>query len=434
MRCSVTMRLAGAFVLAIVLATAAVAAESKIDVDMTLFYAAFTANKSQTGGGEEPKVSFPLVDSMQDECYNDKDSMDCPSSASADYYGQDAQHKGNQTSYTDNGDGTVTDNVTGLVWQQTIDTDGDGDIDANDKMTLSDATSYCSNLTLAGKSDWRLPSIKEAYSLYDGRGTDISGAEEVEDSFVAFLDTSYFDFTYGDASAGERLIDMQYASSTEYVSGNLLFGVNFADGRIKGYELVLRGEDKTFNVQCVRGDTYGTNNFVDNGDGTITDQATRLMWTQDDSGKGLNWQEALAWAQTKNSENHLGYSDWRLPDIKELQSIVDYSRSPDATSSAAIDAVFNTTQITNEDGAADYPYFWSSTTHLNYRGGGDTACYVAFGRGLGYDTKGGKWIDVHGAGCQRSDPKAGNPADYPEGHGPQGDAVRIYNYVRLVRD
>jgi hypothetical protein len=41
---------------------------------------------------------------------------------------------------------------------------------------------------------------------------------------------------------------------------------------------------------------------------------------------------------------------------------------------------------------------------------------------------------VHGAGAQRSDPKAGNPADFPRGRGPQGDAIRIYNFVRLVRD
>jgi hypothetical protein len=43
-------------------------------------------------------------------------------------------------------------------------------------------------------------------------------------------------------------------------------------------------------------------------------------------------------------------------------------------------------------------------------------------------------MDVHGAGAQRSDPKNGDPGDYPYGHGPQGDVVRIYNYVRCVRD
>jgi hypothetical protein len=45
----------------------------------------------------------------------------------------------------------------------------------------------------------------------------------------------------------------------------------------------------------------------------------------------------------------------------------------------------------------------------------------------------GTWMDVHGAGAQRSDPKNGNPSDYPQGRGPQGDSVHINNYVRLVR-
>jgi hypothetical protein len=43
-------------------------------------------------------------------------------------------------------------------------------------------------------------------------------------------------------------------------------------------------------------------------------------------------------------------------------------------------------------------------------------------------------VDVHGAGAQRSDPKAGDPKMFPHGHGPQGDVVRIKNFVRLVRD
>jgi hypothetical protein len=42
-------------------------------------------------------------------------------------------------------------------------------------------------------------------------------------------------------------------------------------------------------------------------------------------------------------------------------------------------------------------------------------------------------LDVHGAGAQRSDPKKGDPATFPHGRGPQGDVVRIYNYVRAVR-
>ena len=180
---------------------------------------------------------------------------------------------------------------------------------------------------------------------------------------IPFIDMTYFDFAYGDSSAGERIIDSQYASSTLYVSntandgGNTLFGVNFADGCIKGYGLTLFGQDMTFYVICTRENmNYGVNNFVDNGDGTITDHATGLMWAQDDSGVGFNWEEALALVEQKNSENYMGYSDWRLPNVKELQSIVDYTRSPDTTGSAAIDPLFNATSIINEADQSDFPF------------------------------------------------------------------------------
>ncbi len=90
------------------------------------------------------------------------------------------------------------------------------------------------------------------------------------------------------------------------------------------------------------------------------------MWSQDESASELNWEEALTWVQQKNRENYLGHSDWRLPNIKELQSIVDYSRSPETTGSAAIDPIFYTTLIVNEAGQIDYPFYWSSTTQADW--------------------------------------------------------------------
>jgi hypothetical protein len=186
-------------------------------------------------------------------------------------------------------------------------------------------------------------------------------------------------------------------------------------------------------VRYVRGNSdYGANNFVDNGDGTITDTATGLMWSKDDSSEELDWEDALMWVQQKNEESHLGYDDWRLPNAKELQSIADYKRSPQTTNSAAIDPVFKVTSIIDERGEMNYPFYWTSTTHADAAGGGNAAVYIAFGEAFGY--MGNSWIDVHGAGAQRSDPKSGDPADYPYGRGPQGDAIRIYNYVRCVRD
>ena len=371
---------------------------------------------------------YPVVDTGQTECYDSRIEIASPEEGEP-FYGQDAQYDGIQPAYQDNGDGTVTDMNTGLMWQQ----------NPGDKTTYAEAVAAADSFSLAGYDDWRLPTIKELYSLILFSGIDPSVQSGDASSLVPFIDTDYFDFEYGDTSAGERIIDSQWISRTEYVgtvmgSDSGVFGVNFADGRIKCYPtdpLPGQSEGKGFFVIYVRGnESYGQNSFTDNGDGTVTDSATGLMWSRDDSGQGMDWEEALAWVEEKNSENYLGYSDWRLPNAKELQSIVDYSRSPDTTSSAAIDPVFYCTAITNEAGQVDYPSYWTGTTHANMQGG-QAAAYISFGRAMGYMN--GEWMDVHGAGAQRSDPKAGNPADYPQGRGPQGDAIRIYNYVRLVR-
>ncbi|MDX1699106.1 MAG: DUF1566 domain-containing protein [Melioribacteraceae bacterium] len=411
----------------------------KFLIAMILIFAACTESETvlQSSGSTEeislPDISgYPIVSTNQVKYYNNMNEISAPSYGSA-FYGQDANYLKNEPKYQDNGDGTITDLVTGLMWSKSPDMDNDGDIDADDKMTYDEAIAGASSFNLIGYNDWRLPSIKEMYSLILFSGVDPSGYEgSSTDGLVPFIDTDYFDFAYGDTDAGERIIDAQFASTSMYVDDELLFGVNFADGRIKGYGLKMPfgpGE-KTFYVMYVRGNnSYGINNYVDNGDNTITDNATGLMWMKNDSEATMTWEEALSYAE--NSEFG-GYSDWRVPDAKELQSIIDYTRSPGTTNSAAIDPIFNSTEIVNEAGETDYGFYWSSTTHANWSSvSGGYAAYVSFGRAMGYMNG---WEDVHGAGAQRSDPKIGDPDDYPTGHGPQGDAIRIYNYVRCVRD
>jgi len=372
--------------------------------------------------------------------YDNESEIGEPAEGGA-FYGQDAQYTTNVMSFTDNCDGTITDNVTGLMWAKSP---------LDSKLTWDEAKIGAGDFDLAGHNDWRLPTIKEMYSLIDFSGEDVStflGDDAAGN--MPFIDTDYFDFEYGDTDAGERIIDVQYASSTKYVStegGELAFGVNMADGRIKGYGLMdPRGKEKTFVVQYVRGnEAYGQNNFIDNGDNTITDLSTGLMWMSSDSGQGMGWEDALSWSE---SLDYAEYDDWRLPDAKELQSIVDYTRSPGTTNSAAIDPMFGCTQIVDEGGETNYAFYWTSTTHASTRGG-DAAVYIAFGEALGFMTQGPPQVgppnpnadpddytlmDVHGADAQRSDPKIGDASDYPYGHGPQGDVVRIYNYVRCVR-
>jgi hypothetical protein len=363
------------------------------------------------------QYSYDIVDSGQSVCYDSSVEISCPLVGEL-FFGQDAHYFGNQPSYQNNGDGTITDLNTGLMWQK----------DPGDKMTYTEAVSGVNNFNLAGYMDWRLPAIKELYSLIDFRGTDPSVG--ITSGMTPFIDTDYFDFSYGNPNAGERIIDSQWTTSTVYKSTVMdgeegFFGVNFADGRIKCYPTQ---NNKLYFTLYVRGNSYGGNQFVNNGDGTVSDESSGLMWQKHDNGEGLLWEDALAYSENLELA---GYTDWRLPNAKELQSIVDYSRCPDVTDSAAIDPIFDVSSIINEGGERDYPFFWTGTTHVRYPDNGEAAVYISFGRGLGYWN--GHWTDVHGAGSQRSDPKIGNPDDYPLGHGPQGDAVRIYNYVRCVR-
>lgn len=343
-------------------------------------------------------------------------------------YGQDASYmKGATMSYQDNGDGTVSDNNTGLMWQQ---------IPTTDEFSWQEAVDYCNELELGGYDDWRIPSCKELYSISDFS------------SGWPYLNTDYFKLASGEVSKDE-----QYWSSNFYVGvtveggENAAFGVNHVTGHIKAYAAVAgvpndeempdgntpppgdgngapTGNPFAKYVRAVRGADYGVNNFIDNEDGTITDKASGLMWAQSDNGEAMNWEAALVYAE---SSDLAGYSDWRLPNVKELQGIVDYSRSPSATVAAnvgpAINSLFHCTPIVNEAGNDDYGYYWTSTS-AHFAAGEPYyyAWYVAFGMAVD-----GNGEDFHGAGGVRFDTKY-------EG-GPLGEGgERYYNYVRLVRN
>jgi hypothetical protein len=350
-----------------------------------------------------------IVDTGQNRTYGERGEITCPKKGK-DFYGQDAHYKGVQPDYRDNGDGTVTDLNTGLMWQKRPDFV---------KRTVAEAERYAESLSLAGHNDWRLPTIKELFSIADFRGN--------IRSMTPYINTELFDFEYPDTSKGWRIIDAQYRSGTRYLGRTMrgeksVFGFNFADGRIKSYPIAGRGAGRQY-VRCVRGRAYGENDFVDNGDGTITDRASGLMWTKADSGKTMNWKQALRYAENLN---HAGHDDWRLPNVKELQSIVDYSRAPDATSVSAqgpaIDPIFDVTETES--------WYWASTTHIENQFG----YYVCFGQGFSAMKWRGRLMNAHGAGAVRSDPKSGDPSNWRDGLGPQRDQIRIYNYARCVRN
>lgn len=89
--------------------------------------------------------------------------------------------------------------------------------------------------------------------------------------------------------------------------------------------------------------------FADNGDGTVTDSVTGLMWQQGDDGVTRMWQDALSYCE---SLSLAGHTDWRLPDINELRSIVDHAKY-----SPAIDTTFFPNAHSSD--------YWAATTYAN---------------------------------------------------------------------
>lgn len=347
---------------------------------------------------------YKLVETGQADCYDaDGNEINCPSEGEA-LYGQDAQYDSPTFSFTDNGDGTVTDENTGLMWQQTP---------TSNTFKWQQAVDYCDVLVLNDYDDWRMPTLKELFSISNFN------------SGWPYLDVDYFHLASGQVTKDEQYwCDNFYVGVTVEGGSEAAFGVNHVTGHIKAYPANAGGPVGGKYVRAVRGNAHGENDLIDNGDGTITDNSTGLMWTQADNGEGIDWENALTYAEGHELANH---SDWRLPNVKELHSIVDYNYSPSATNEdhigPAIDPMFDCTPIINEAGDNDYGYYWSSTSALfSSNQPYYYAWYVAFGMAVN-----GAGQDFHGAGGVRFDTKY-------EG-GPQGEGgERYYNYVRLVRD
>jgi hypothetical protein len=104
----------------------------------------------------------------QELCYTRDDNSAVPCDSCADCEGQDGYHQAGvpfEGRYTDNGDGTITDNHTGLMWPQGV---------SEEKRSWWDALEYCADLEFAGYTDWRLPNNAELGSLSDlGRGNSV---------------------------------------------------------------------------------------------------------------------------------------------------------------------------------------------------------------------------------------------------------------------
>ncbi len=165
---------------------------------------------------------YTIVDTGQTKCYDNRSEI-APPKPGQPFYGQDAQFQGHPSSYTLSADGlTVRDNVTGLTWQRSPDTDGDGALDSPRQADLGPGPSA------AGEAQRRqvrrlrrlAPAVHQGavFALRRPRHRSQRPYQaRTLPRLTPFIDTKFFKFAYGDTRTGERVIDSQYASSTRYV-------------------------------------------------------------------------------------------------------------------------------------------------------------------------------------------------------------------------
>jgi hypothetical protein len=261
----------------------------------------------------------------------------------------------------------VQDNVTGLVWEvkttsglhnrdclvfwwdgHTTSAGDQGSVSATCGGIRNDTYSFVRAVNgeaLCGFTDWRLPTVEELRTISD-----------------------YSAGTYGDG-----IWNLSYFPNTKPnyhwtsdLTGNTpwLFAGGYSSNSTPG----------TYSnyVRLVRGGTTSSGaRFTDNNDGTITDGRTHLMWKRcsegqswDDTGKActgspaaLSWQTALS---TAEAASFAGKSDWRLPNIKELASILDRSHSYSAPSSTY---AYVDTGMFSIAGGVSIPYWSGSPGH-----------------------------------------------------------------------
>lgn len=307
-------------------------------------------------------------DTGQTKCYNNTAEIPCPNPGQP-FYGQDAQYTGPSRSYTVLRGGTmVQDNVTGLVWEIKNSKDdvvnynnpNDADntyswcdpnpttnggfagncVDFNAAYGQADSKDFINQLNngsgFGGYTDWRLPTINELATLADfGRSS--PSLDPVLEPIGTFFYWSATAMAAGTSWTAESAWVVPFRTA--------------GDGRISVQQKIHGAH-----IRAVRGgQTPISSRYIDNKNGTVTDTITCLQWQKssmsvsENNGNPVNWQTALSLSENLSLGGH---DDWRLPNINELHSLLDYSRV-----NPAIAPVF--------DNIRGVEVYWSSTSGIS---------------------------------------------------------------------
>ena len=284
------------------------------------------------------------------------------------------------TRYAGNPDGTVTDNLTGLIWLKNAGCLTPA-VYAAALTDVSQLASGACGLTDGSKAgDWRLPNINELESLIDISAsnpaltpgnpfTNVSNA-------IYWSSTSYFGGQAGSPDAWViRMSDGRYmndsGSNVKSTQANEVWAVRGSGGgSIKlqstgQYVTYASGDDGS--IQAGVPPTF--ERWIDNGNGSITDSVTGLIWLKKADCINQSWSAALAAVNTLAS-GQCGLTDgsaagsWRMPNRNEMQSLSDrmetnHSDFFNATYRNWDGTLFRSPIFTNFMVAQ---YYWTSTT------------------------------------------------------------------------
>ena len=266
-----------------------------------------------------------LLKTDQTECYNASGQL-VPCAGS----GQDAESnrmRDNQTARFDARDEVVVDRATGLVWNQNASP-------ATFPMSWAEAFAYIGRLNRAGYhgiDNWRLPCRRELFSLISHQQINpaLPEGHPFSDVFPGYYWTS---------STCRRLTDQAWY-------------IHLGGGRI--YRGMKHGSYMLWPVTGPQRNERSLSNRFKVESVTARDRLTGRVWLRsfDEMERPLRWEKAFAKIDALNTRKASGYNDWRLPNIRELESLVHLNRHSPAL-------------------AADHPFadvaegYWSSTTSI----------------------------------------------------------------------
>lgn len=286
------------------------------------------------------RLSMQVKKTGQDKSYDENGTEIIDGSVRDDGYYQ----SGREAEYNLAEKGSIViDSVSNLIWAMD---------EKKDLSNMSDAVYYCSNLELAGYDDWRLPSSLELLDIVDRSFYDISsyGSKSFDSNTRWWFSSTYerngsFKFYY--------LFDIRNGKQTQRQGGGLIRG----------------------SVKCVRGEPLTRDTYVrDDVKDVVTASLNHLVW-QDNADAvhyTYTWKEALSYCEELTLA---GESDWRLPNSKELRSLVDYHQIADREASG-IDRAFK-----NKGSYRDY--YYSSSSRSSYKAvvntyGGEVRFYRSY--------------------------------------------------------